>query len=122
MHEWMCDNALTPHVVVDAGVAGVEVPRQFVSDGKIVLNVSLTATQALALGNEALSFNARFGGQPQHVYVPMPAVLGIYARETGEGMLFTEEPGTPGSPEPGPEDDGPGGGDTPPRPRLTVVK
>lgn len=106
MHEWMSDNALTPHVVVDAGLNGVEVPSQFVSDGRIVLNVSLSATQGLSLGNESLSFNARFGGQPRHVHVPMAAVLGIYARETGQGMLFTDDDGT------GPDGpDGPGGGE-----------
>lgn len=106
MHEWMSDNALTPHVVVDAGQDGVEVPSQFVSDGRIVLNVGLSATQGLSLGNEALSFNARFGGQPRHVHVPMAAVLGIYARETGQGMLFGEDDGA-GPDGPG----GPGGGD-----------
>lgn len=106
MHEWMTDNALTPHVVVDAAQPGVDVPRQFVSEGKIVLNVSLTATHGLAMGNESVSFNARFGGQPQHVHVPMAAVLGIYARETGQGMLFTEEDGGGDGP---PAPDGPGG-------------
>ncbi|TVQ47086.1 MAG: ClpXP protease specificity-enhancing factor [Gammaproteobacteria bacterium] len=106
MHEWMTDNAFTPHVVIDAEQPGVDVPRQFVSDGRIVLNVSLSATHGLAMGNDALSFNARFGGQPQHVHVPMAAVLGIYARETGQGMLFTDEDGPDGPPDP----DGPPGG------------
>ena len=134
MHEWMSDNALTPHVVVDAALEGVEVPAKFVSDGKIVLNISLSATQGLSLGNEALSFNARFGGQPHQVYVPMAAVLGIYARESGQGMLFGDDEGDtdpdgpghpgngpgngPGSPQP--QDDGPSPGER--RSHLKVVK
>ena len=108
MHEWICDSQCTPHVVVDAGVTGVEVPRQYVQDGKIVLNVSWTATSQLQLGNEELSFNGRFGGTSMHVRVPLSAVLAIYARETGQGMVFTEEadqppPGGP-PPEPAPKE------------------
>jgi stringent starvation protein B len=80
---------------VDAGVTGVEVPRQYVQDGKIVLNVSWTATSQLQLGNEELSFNGRFGGTSMHVRVPLAAVLAIYARETGQGMAFTEEADQP---------------------------
>jgi len=95
MHEWICDSQCTPHVVVDAGVKGVEVPRQYVQDGKIVLNVSWTATSQLQLGNEELSFNGRFGGTSMHVRVPLAAVLAIYARETGQGMVFTEEADQP---------------------------
>ncbi len=128
MHEWMTDNAFTPHVVVDAAVPGVDVPQQFVSDGKIVLNVSLSATHGLAMGNEALSFNARFGGQPQHVHVPMTAVLGIYARETGQGMLFSDEDGPDGPPTPEGPSSGPDGTHPSPeggddrRAHLKVVK
>ncbi len=91
MHEWMTDNQQTPHLVVNALANGVEVPRQFVQDGKIVLNVSYHATNGLTMGNERVEFNARFGGQTHHVMVPMHAVLGIYARETGQGMIFSEE-------------------------------
>ena len=124
MHEWICDSQCTPHVVVDAGVTGVEVPRQYVQDGKIVLNVSWTATSQLQLGNEELSFNGRFGGTSMHVRVPLAAVLAIYARETGQGMVFTEEadqppPGGP-PPEPAPKEPTP----KPPagRAKLKVVK
>jgi stringent starvation protein B len=124
MHEWICDSQCTPHVVVDAGVTGVEVPRQYVQDGKIVLNVSWTATAQLQLGNEELSFNGRFGGTSMHVRVPLAAVLAIYARETGQGMVFTEEadqppPGGP-PPEPAPKEPTP----KPPagRAKLKVVK
>jgi stringent starvation protein B len=88
--------------VVDAGFAGVEVPRQYVQDGKIVLNVSWTATAQLQIGNEELAFNGRFGGNSMQVRVPVGAVLAIYARETGQGMIFGEEtdgpPPAPGQP------------------------
>ena len=96
MHEWMGDAGFTPHIIVDAGRAGVEVPHAYVKDGKIVLNVSLNATQRLQLLNHGIEFDARFAGIVHHVRVPMVAVLGIYARETGEGMVFNEaEPDAP---------------------------
>jgi stringent starvation protein B len=90
MHEWMGDAGLTPHIIVDAGRTDVEVPNAYVKDGKIVLNVSLNATQRLQLLNNGIEFDARFAGVVHHVRVPMAAVLGIYARETGEGMVFNE--------------------------------
>lgn len=89
----MTDNNQTPHIVVDAAAQGVEVPRQHVQDGKIILNVSYHATQSLSLSNEAVSFNARFGGVTHHVMVPIHAVMGVYARETGQGMIFGDEDG-----------------------------
>ena len=79
MHEWISDNAQTPHIVVDAQIEGVDVPRQYVKDGKIILNLSHAATSALKMGNEWVEFNARFGGVTRHVKVPLAAVLGIYA-------------------------------------------
>ena len=123
MHEWISDNQQTPHIVVDATMTGVEVPRQYVQDGKIILNVSLNATSGLNLGNEGVMFRARFGGATHDVTVPIAAVMGIYARETGQGMIFSEAdapvppPQTP-SPEP------PAGGSEPKRarPTLKVVK
>ena len=90
LHEWISDSGETPHIVVDAAAEGVVVPRQYVKDGKIVLNVSFSATSALKLGNDAVSFEARFGGASFQVHVPVRAVLGIYARETGQGMIFPE--------------------------------
>ena len=96
MHEWMGDAGFTPHIIVDAGRSGVEVPTAYIKDGKIVLNVSLTATQRLQLLNHSIEFDARFAGVVHRVRVPMAAVLGIYARETGEGMVFNEaEPDAP---------------------------
>lgn len=124
MHEWMNDNLQTPHMVVNAGADGVEVPRQYVQDGKIVLNISYHATNGLTLGNDHVEFNARFGGQTHHVRVPMHAVLGIYARETGQGMVFSDEDGPTPSPDKPPEVSG--GADAPSkpaaRPKLKVVK
>jgi stringent starvation protein B len=114
MHEWMTANHQTPHLVVDAGIAGAELPKAYVRDGRITLNVSWQATQGLKLGNDWIEFNARFGGVPQQVRVPVAAVLGIYARETGQGMLFQDD-NDPPPPAPGTDD-----ADS--RPRLRVVK
>ena len=108
MHEWMLDNGFTPHLVVDAKREGVRVPQAHVKDGKIVLNVSPSATHGLVLGNDFVSFGARFGGVSFDLVVPVGAVLGIYARETGQGMIFSDDdaPLTPpdgdGTPQPTP--------------------
>lgn len=118
MHEWISDNGQTPHLVVDAAAAGVDALAAYVKDGRLVLNISWQATQGLKLGNEAVEFSARFDGVSRQVSIPERAVLGIYARETGQGMLFEEPEGgatpPPAAPEPG----------TPPgrKPRLRVVK
>ena len=118
--EWIVDNGLTPHLLVDAEHEGVEVPRQFVEDGRIVLNLSPTAVRDLDLGNDYISFNARFSGTPMAVLIPVSAVLGLYARENGEGMLFPrEEPSSEPPPDDEPRPSGPGGGG---RPTLKVVK
>ena len=91
MHEWMADNAHTPHIVVDAACDGVCVPPEHVKDGKIILNISETAAHNLKLTNDSVSFRARFSGVPFDVWVPMRSVLGIYARETGQGMIFSHD-------------------------------
>ena len=83
-YDWLVDNDLTPHLVVDATLQGVKVPTEFVSDGQIVLNIAPRAVGNLELGNEAISFNARFSGRPHSVIVPMYAALAIYARENGQ--------------------------------------
>ena len=119
MHEWMTDNGQTPHLVVDAAFDGVVVPRQYVRDGKIVLNVGYAATARLAIKNEAIGFSARFGGVAFDVSVPVQAVLGIYARETGQGMIFSDDEPVPDPPASAPK---PTGGDEPRRPQLKVVK
>jgi stringent starvation protein B len=107
MHEWVTDSQHTPHVIIDADRPGVVVPRPFVKDGKIVLNLSLTATQNLSLGNEWIEFGARFAGVVHFIRVPIAAVLGIYARETGEGMVFSDQDlGPEPPPQPSAEEDG----------------
>ncbi len=118
MHEWMLDNNQTPHIVVDALAPGVEVPAEHVKDGRIILNISHAATKSLILGNEIVAFEARFSGKPFPIQLPVRAVLGIYARETGQGMIFSEDDGKPEPP-----GDGGGGRDkAATRPHLKVVK
>jgi stringent starvation protein B len=126
--EWISDNGLTAYLVVDATLPGVEVPTQFVQDGKITLNIGPSAVQGLEMGNDAVSFSARFAGRPMQVYVPVGAVLAIYARENGQGMMFGNEPGsdpaaqdrpsgTPAAPDPAKKKPGKRKG-----PSLKVVK
>jgi len=98
IHEWISDSLCTPHLVVDANATGVEVPRQYVKDGKIVLNVSWSATANLRLGNDEVSFSGRFGGASMSVRAPISAVLAIYARETGQGMIFADDDAEPPPP------------------------
>ncbi len=97
IHEWCVDNGLTPHllVVVDAQT---RVPKAYVKDGEIVLNLNYTATKDLLLDNDAIVFSARFGGVSQNLYVPMAAVKGIFARENGQGMFFELEAGAAAKP------------------------
>lgn len=90
-YEWIVDNNCTPYLVVDATVSAVKVPMQFVQNGQIVLNTAPSAVGNLQLGNDAVTFNARFGGQPFALYIPVNAVLAIYARENGAGTVFTLE-------------------------------
>jgi stringent starvation protein B len=90
-YEWIVDNNLTPYLVVDATMAGVKVPTQHVQNGQIVLNINPSAVGNLLLGNDAVTFNARFGGSPFALYIPQRAVLAIYARENGAGTMFTPE-------------------------------
>ena len=92
LYEWIADNGMTPHVLVDAGVAGVRVPPHVVKDGRVVLNIAERAVAKLELGDDALRFSARFGGVSQNVVVPVPAVIAVYARETGQGMALPEDP------------------------------
>ncbi len=117
LHQWIVDNGLTPHLVVDALVEGVQVPQQFVQDGKIILNISPTAVTDLELSNDYLAFHARFSGHPMEVFVPPRAVLAVYARENGRGMAFGDEEDGGAPP---PDDDGPGPDSG--RPNLRVVK
>ena len=117
LYEWISDNRMTPHILVDAGFDGVAVPEQAVQKGKVILNIDQAAVQDLLMGNELLSFSARFSGKKYAVSVPLEAVLAIYSKENGQGMMFSQddEPIPPTNP----DDDT----DKPARrPHLTVVK
>ncbi|EKP0307842.1 MULTISPECIES: ClpXP protease specificity-enhancing factor [Aeromonas] len=122
--DWLLDNDLTPHLVVNVNIPHVMVPMQFAQDGQIVLNIAPRAVMQFHMDNEAISFSARFGGVSQQVYIPMAAVLAIHARENGVGTLFPPEPGydiwleqAEAPVEPEPEPPRPSG-----RPTLKVIK
>ena len=116
IYEWCSDNGLTPYVAVMVDDS-VQVPREYVNNGEIVLNVSFDATSGLKLGNDFIEFKARFGGVPRDIMVPVERVAAIYARENGQGMAFGEEPSSEESPPP------PDKPDQPPRPsRKPVLK
>ncbi|MCG8294946.1 MULTISPECIES: ClpXP protease specificity-enhancing factor [Pseudomonas] len=133
LYEWIVDNDCTPHMLVNAEYPAVQVPQGFASDGQIVLNISPSAVRSLHMDNEAVSFEGRFGGVAHTLYVPVGAILGIYARENGQGMVFELEPPLDDEDDltadegVEPNDDGPPeGGGQPPRPSgrpsLKVVK
>ena len=127
LYDWIVDNGCTPHLVVEAQDERVRVPTQYVKDGTIVLNIAPGAVRDLVLGNDYISFNARFGGVAHDVMFPVGAARMIYARENGQGMALPDEQPDSG-PDSGPGDGapptpvapGPGGGGT--RPQLRRVK
>ena len=131
LYEWIADNGMTPHLLVDATSAGVRVPPHTIKDGRVVLNIADRAVAKLEMDNDSVRFTARFGGVSQAVVVPIAAVLAIYARETGQGMALPEdiagsgEPAGAGDGEAAADTDGPDD-DTPSPPRrgghLRVVK
>lgn len=90
LYEWILDNDLTPHLLVDAEYPGTQVPAEFVQDGQIVLNIAPSAVRNLVMGNDRIHFGARFGGVARELSVPTEAVLGIFARENHQGMLFPQ--------------------------------
>ncbi|RTE65203.1 ClpXP protease specificity-enhancing factor [Amphritea opalescens] len=126
LNEWILDSGWTPHLVIDAEIQGVMVPQQFISDGQIVLNIAPSAVQNLSVDIDAVSFNARFGGVPMNVFVPIVAVMAIYARENGQGMGFGAEPGVEAlfaeEPETDPKPPEPPKPKAKSRPSLKVVK
>ena len=126
LYEWIVDNDCTPHMLVNSEYPRVQVPQGFASEGQIVLNVAPVAVRHLHMDNEAVSFEARFGGVPHTLYVPISAILGIYARENGQGMVFDLEEALEADDEIEPDDDLPPPGSEPPRPSgrpsLKVVK
>lgn len=115
LYEWILDNQLTPHIIVDVAAADVEVPDHTVQDGRLVLNISPSATRNLDLGQDGAHFQARFSGTPRELWVPMHAILAIYARENGQGMMFAAGEGGD-EPEPPDEPEKPSG------PKLRVIK
>ena len=118
LYDWLVDNGQTPYLLVNADYSGTVVPRQFVEDGRIILNIDPAAVSQLELGNEWISFSARFSGVSEDVLVPPAAVQGIYAKENGQGMLFPDEEVTTEDEGPDePDPNRPGG-----RPTLKVVK
>lgn len=88
LYEWIVDNGMTPHILVNASVPGVRVPAHTVKDGQVVLNIADRAVGHLQMGNDAITFSARFGGVSQSVRIPLEAVIAVYARETGQGMAL----------------------------------
>ncbi|HJN96118.1 MAG TPA: ClpXP protease specificity-enhancing factor [Gammaproteobacteria bacterium] len=109
LYEWILENECTPYILVNAYAEGVEVPQEHVKDGQIILNVSPAAVQNLSIRNQSIDFDGRFAGLPKRVYVPVNAVMGIYAKENGQGMIFDTEGILPDPTDPaGP--DGPGSG------------
>ena len=129
IYDWISDNQLTPYMLVDATREGVRVPPQVVKDGQVVLNLAMRAVANLDLGNEWISFSARFSGVSQTINIPVQAVLALYAQENGQGMMFPAEEGgdnpPPDMPDDAPPPSGPDdAGDKPKRgaPHLRVVK
>ena len=119
VYEGILDNQLTPYLLVKASYPMVQVPNEFVSEGKIILNLAPSAIRNLHMGNDEVEFSARFGGKPRNLHVPVGAILAIYAKENGKGMFFDED-------EMPPPEDGGGSDDSPPKPSgkpsLKVVK
>lgn len=130
LYEWIVDNEVTPHILVDAHYPETHVPQQHVNkDGHIILNISPSALRDFYMGPDSIAFNARFGGVPFDLFIPYGAVLGIYARENGQGMMFEAEP-APKSPSPSPFSPAPspatvtdiGSGSKPRKGGLRVIK
>lgn len=118
IYDWIIDNGLTPYILVNAEAPGAQVPERHVENGRIVLNISPRAVTGWHQDREWLSFSARFGGVSQEVHIPIHAVLAIYARENGKGMVFEKEEGGPPPSGPQSPSDGPKRG----KPRLQVIK
>lgn len=126
MYQWIADNGMTPHLLIDATQDDVVVPEEHIQNGKIILNIAPMAISSLVLGDDDISFSARFSGKSMGIYVPVGAVLAIYAKENGQGMMFTDDDNAVSA------DDGDGEGgvsdkagkssNKPRRPNLRVVK
>ncbi len=103
IYDWLVDNNLTPYLLVNATIDGVQVPHEFINDGKIVLNIDPGAVRNYHADNEWISFSARFSGKPMELFIPIQAVQSIYSKENNQGMFFPDEelpPKPPNSPSP----------------------
>ncbi len=122
MYQWIADNGLTPHLLVDVSVDSVQVPAQHIQNGKIILNIAPMAISGLVLGDAEITFSARFSGQPMGLHIPVEAVLAVYAKENGQGMMFSEDDGAISSPDSDDDPDPTPSPGKPRRPGLRVVK
>ena len=129
LYDWILENDCTPYIVVNAFEDNVEVPQEHVKDGQIILNISPSAVQDLFILDEAVEFNGRFAGIPKRVFVPISSVMGIYAKENGQGMIFDPEGRMPRPPSPTGTDDSRNSAGSEPqpikpkkKPALRVVK
>lgn len=127
VHQWIVDSGLTPHLLIDAEKPGLQVPESSIQDERVVLNVSPVAVRNLVMEGDEVSFVARFGGVSRAIFVPMDAVIAIYARENGRGMMFpADEEGPDDGDGPSGEKQGSGEGsedkERPRRPHLRVVR
>lgn len=121
--EWIIDNNMTPYVVIDASFSESRIPTEYVEDDRLVLNVSPAATNSLDISNDDITFEASFSGKIMSIYAPIHAVVAIYAKENGRGMIFGEEDQGGDIPPSGDGgSDGGGSGSTDKRPHLRVVK
>ena len=116
LYQWIGDNGLTPYLLVDAAVDQVRVPPGAAKDGRVVLNIAARAVSKFEVDNDSVHFHARFGGVSHSVYVPMAAVLAVYAQENGQGMMFSAENGPTLPPSP------PTADEAPKRSHLRVIK
>jgi len=119
MYQWIADNGMTPHLLVDVSIDGVQVPSEHVQNGKIILNIAPMAISSLVLGDADITFSARFSGQTMNLFLPIEAVLAVYAKENGQGMMFSEDDGAISAPDNDKDDPDP---DKPKKPSLRVVK
>ena len=124
LHEWILENGLTPYILVNTELDQVSVPEQFITDGKIILNVHPDAIQDWLMDQECLSFSARFSGQKMSIFIPIAAVLAVYAKENGKGMMFDDDLDSDLNPDPiDPEPPlPPNGKASSKKPSLKVVK
>ena len=114
LNEWILDNGQTPHIIVDINAQNLQVPQEAIQDGKLVLNIAPQATRQLEMGNDAISFEARFSARSFEIFLPIDAVMAIYARENGQGMMFAH--GKDKDTQDLPPDDSPSG------PHLKLIK